>query len=136
MLFFLDENIGWIRNSVIQDFNRVRIRFFIISSLISPYILSNSINFFVKVEGCKKIKRKKLPLLHVLALKKSRAKLRCQIKRLKKTDPEEPFRLFITLIIEIFSSIQRFSIDSFNCDYFSFSNKRMFVISSVLLITN
>jgi positive regulator of sigma E activity len=33
-----------------------------------------------------------LPLLPVLALKKSRATLRCQIKRLKKTDPEEPYR--------------------------------------------
>jgi hypothetical protein len=33
-----------------------------------------------------------LPLLPVLALKKSRAMLRCQIKRLKKTDTNEPFR--------------------------------------------
>jgi hypothetical protein len=32
-----------------------------------------------------------LPLLPVLALKKSRAMLRCQMKRLKKTDPEEPY---------------------------------------------
>jgi hypothetical protein len=32
-----------------------------------------------------------LPLLPVLALKKSRAMLRCQMKRLKKTDPKEPY---------------------------------------------
>jgi hypothetical protein len=32
-----------------------------------------------------------LPLLPVLGLKKSRAMLLCQIKRLNKTDPEEPY---------------------------------------------
>jgi hypothetical protein len=33
-----------------------------------------------------------LPFLPVLALKRSRAMLRCQIKRLNKTDPNEPYR--------------------------------------------
>jgi hypothetical protein len=32
-----------------------------------------------------------LPLLPVIALKKCKAMLRCQIKRQKKTDPKEPY---------------------------------------------
>jgi hypothetical protein len=36
-----------------------------------------------------------LPLLPVLALKKSRTMLRCQINRLNKTDPEEPYTFSI-----------------------------------------
>jgi hypothetical protein len=41
-----------------------------------------------------------LPLLPVLALKKSRAMLRCQIKRRKKTDPQEPYILFKKDVID------------------------------------
>jgi hypothetical protein len=33
------------------------------------------------------------PLLPVLALKRNGAMLRCQIKRQKKTDPKEPYRM-------------------------------------------
>jgi hypothetical protein len=35
------------------------------------------------------------PILPVLALKKSRTMLRCQINRLNKTDPEEPYNRFV-----------------------------------------
>jgi hypothetical protein len=44
-----------------------------------------------------------LPLLPVLALKKSRAMLRCQINRLKKKDPEEPHKLQMKSIIKLIS---------------------------------
>jgi hypothetical protein len=59
-----------------------------------------------------------LPLLPVLALKKSRAMLRCQIKRLKKTDPKEPYTytvdiaLYSILIMELFKNKNNFEIEN------------------------
>jgi hypothetical protein len=44
-----------------------------------------------------------IPLLPVLALKKSRAMLRCQIKRLNKKDPEETYKLQMKSIIKLIS---------------------------------
>ncbi len=49
-----------------------------------------------------------LPLLPVLALKKFRAMLRCQIKRLKKTDPEEPYSSATGRVLTSYYSMIKF----------------------------